>query len=320
MTNSNSCTASFVQMAGIEALRGPQEDVNEMIEEFRRRRDFLVDGLNALDGVTCVRPKGAFYVFPNVKSLGLPSSKLQARLLEEAGVAALSGTAFGPEGEGYIRFSYANSKENIERALGRIADAVEHLLDQRSVGRGRFSGFGIRPDIITWRRYARSQISLKRHRWESRAMVASAQTERPYTAGDLVTLPEDGKRYEMIGGELVVHPRQPSRISGHKRAVSSAGYERMSRTTVSASPIRLHSTFTSASTTSSNPTSSSCSEKTGTFCSIRVSSDRRTSLSRSSHRPARESTASARRRRTRPLASPSIGLLIPTTSRTSPKH
>jgi aspartate/methionine/tyrosine aminotransferase len=127
MTNSASCTASFVQMAGIEALRGPQDDVRAMIEEFRRRRDFLVDGLNGLDGVTCVRPKGAFYVFPNVKELGLPSAKLQARLLEEAGVAALSGTAFGPEGEGYVRFSYANSKENIARALEKIESLLQKV-------------------------------------------------------------------------------------------------------------------------------------------------------------------------------------------------
>ncbi len=127
MTNSNSCTASFVQMAGIEALRGPQDDVLGMIREFRSRRDFIVDGLNALDGVTCVRPKGAFYVFPNVKSLGLPSSKLQARLLEEAGVAALSGTAFGPGGEGYVRFSYANSKENIARALEKIESLLQKV-------------------------------------------------------------------------------------------------------------------------------------------------------------------------------------------------
>jgi aspartate/methionine/tyrosine aminotransferase len=127
MTNSTSCTASFVQIAGIEALRGPQDDVRAMVAEFRRRRDFLVDGLNSLDGITCVRPKGAFYVFPNVRSLGLASSKLQARLLEEAGVAALSGTSFGPEGEGYIRFSYANSKENIARALEKIEGLLQKV-------------------------------------------------------------------------------------------------------------------------------------------------------------------------------------------------
>lgn len=127
MTNSNSCTASFVQMAGIEALRGPQNDRDAMVAEFRRRRDYIVDGLNAIDGITCVKPKGAFYVFPNVKALGLPSAKLQARLLEEAGVAALSGTAFGPEGEGYIRFSYANSKENIGRALEKIESLLQKV-------------------------------------------------------------------------------------------------------------------------------------------------------------------------------------------------
>ncbi len=127
MTNSNSCTASFVQKAGIEALQGPQHDRDAMVAEFARRRDFIVEGLNAMDGITCVKPKGAFYVFPNVRALGLPSAKLQARLLEEAGVAALSGTAFGPEGEGYIRFSYANSKENIARALEKIESLLQKV-------------------------------------------------------------------------------------------------------------------------------------------------------------------------------------------------
>lgn len=124
MTNSNSCTAAFTQMAGVEALEGPQDDVEAMVKEFRRRRDRIVDGLNAIDGISCVKPAGAFYVFPNIKELGMKSSELQDRLLEEAGVAALAGTSFGPEGEGYLRFSYANSLENIEKALG----LVENLL------------------------------------------------------------------------------------------------------------------------------------------------------------------------------------------------
>jgi len=127
MTNSNSCTASFCQIAGIEALKGPQHDREAMVAEFRRRRDFIVEGLNSIDGIECVVPKGAFYVFPNVKALGLSSAKLQNRLLEEAGVAALSGTAFGPEGEGYIRFSYANSKENIARALEKIESLLQKV-------------------------------------------------------------------------------------------------------------------------------------------------------------------------------------------------
>jgi aspartate/methionine/tyrosine aminotransferase len=127
MTNSNSCTASFCQIAGIEALKGPQHDRDSMVAEFRRRRDFIVEGLNSIDGIHCVEPKGAFYVFPNVKALGLSSAKLQNRLLEEAGVAALSGTAFGPEGEGYIRFSYANSKENIARALEKIESLLQKV-------------------------------------------------------------------------------------------------------------------------------------------------------------------------------------------------
>jgi aspartate aminotransferase len=120
MTNSNSCTASFTQIAGIEALRGPQDSVTEMCAKFKERRDIMVSGLNRIKGFSCLSPKGAFYVFPNVKKSGWPSKKLADALLEEAGVAALSGTAFGDFGEGYLRFSVANSIENIEKALERV--------------------------------------------------------------------------------------------------------------------------------------------------------------------------------------------------------
>src|SRR5256885_1177078 len=120
MTNSNSCTASFTQMAGIEALRGPQESVEAMCAEFKKRRDIMVAGLNKIQGFSCRLPKGAFYVFPNITDTGWPSKKLADALLDEAGVAGLSGTAFGDFGEGYLRFSVANSIENIEKALDRI--------------------------------------------------------------------------------------------------------------------------------------------------------------------------------------------------------
>ncbi|MBK8231500.1 MAG: pyridoxal phosphate-dependent aminotransferase [Candidatus Eisenbacteria bacterium] len=122
MTNSNSCTNVFVQRAGMAALRGPQQEVTSMVAEFRRRRDVIVDGLNAIPGVSCFRPKGAFYVFPNVTKLGFESRVLAKELLEKGGVAALSGTAFGAGGEGYLRFSYANSVENIEKAVGRMRE------------------------------------------------------------------------------------------------------------------------------------------------------------------------------------------------------
>ncbi|HEY1581519.1 MAG TPA: pyridoxal phosphate-dependent aminotransferase [Chthoniobacterales bacterium] len=121
MTNSNSCTASFTQMAGVEALRGPQESVDKMCAEFKRRRDIMVDGLNNIKGFSCRRPKGAFYVFPNITGTGWPSQKLANALLQDAGVAALSGTSFGSYGEGYVRFSVANSIENIEKALDRVS-------------------------------------------------------------------------------------------------------------------------------------------------------------------------------------------------------
>jgi aspartate/methionine/tyrosine aminotransferase len=120
MTNSNSCTASFTQVAGVEALRGDQSSVDRMRNEFQRRRDTFVAGLNRIKGFSCRMPKGAFYVFPNTTKTGWPSKKLANALLEEAGVACLSGTAFGDFGEGYLRFSVANSLENLNKALQNI--------------------------------------------------------------------------------------------------------------------------------------------------------------------------------------------------------
>jgi len=120
MTNSNSCTASFTQIAGIEALRGDQGSVDHMCAEFKRRRDVFVAGLNKIKGFSCRLPKGAFYVFPNITKTGWKSKPLADALLEQAGVAALSGTAFGDFGEGYLRFSVANSLENLQQALDRV--------------------------------------------------------------------------------------------------------------------------------------------------------------------------------------------------------
>ncbi len=125
--NSNSCTATFSQYAGIEAIQGSQDEVHKMVAEFKKRRDVIVDGLNAIDGISCVRPHGAFYVFPNIKQLGIDGKKFADLLLEKFGVAALSGTAFGKYGQGYLRFSYANSVENIQKALDRIDQAVKSL-------------------------------------------------------------------------------------------------------------------------------------------------------------------------------------------------
>jgi len=122
MTNSTSCTASFTQVAGIAALRGDQSSVDKMCIEFKRRRDAFVAGLNKLKGFSCRMPKGAFYVFPNITKTGWPSKKLADAMLEEAGVACLSGTAFGEYGEGYLRFSVANSLENLNTALAKIED------------------------------------------------------------------------------------------------------------------------------------------------------------------------------------------------------
>jgi aspartate/methionine/tyrosine aminotransferase len=124
VTNANSCTASFTQMAGIEALRGDQSSVDKMSNEFRRRRDAFVAGLNKIKAFSCRMPKGAFYAFPNITKTGWSSKKLADALLEQAGVAALAGTAFGAYGEGYLRFSVANSLENLDKALARIEDWV----------------------------------------------------------------------------------------------------------------------------------------------------------------------------------------------------
>jgi aspartate/methionine/tyrosine aminotransferase len=120
MTNSNSCTASFTQVAGVEGIRGDQSSVTRMCEEFRRRRDLFHERINRIKGFSCRLPKGAFYMFPNITKTGWPSKKLADTLLDDAGVACLSGTAFGAFGEGYLRFSVANSIENINKALDRV--------------------------------------------------------------------------------------------------------------------------------------------------------------------------------------------------------
>ncbi len=128
-TNSNSCVAGFTQYAGLEALTGPQDSVDRMVAAFKGRRDMIVDGLNAIPGFKCLKPRGAFYAFPNITATGWDSRRLAEYLLNEAGVACLSGTAFGDAGEGYLRFSYANSLENIAKALLRIRAAVEKIQD-----------------------------------------------------------------------------------------------------------------------------------------------------------------------------------------------
>ena len=125
--NSNSCTATFTQIAGIEALTGPQTFVTQMVAEFRKRRDAIVNGLNAINGISCIKPLGSFYVFPNVTGLPLSCEPLADYLMDEAEVALLPGTAFGKYGDGYLRLSYANSLENIEEALRRIKTAIAKL-------------------------------------------------------------------------------------------------------------------------------------------------------------------------------------------------
>ena len=123
-TNATSCPAAFTQVAGMEALRGPQDAVERMVAEFRRRRDHIVQGLNAIEGITCRTPLGAFYVFPNVTAVDADSQRFASFLLNEMGVAVLAGTAFGSSGQGYLRLSYAASIASIDEGLQRIAEGV----------------------------------------------------------------------------------------------------------------------------------------------------------------------------------------------------
>jgi aspartate/methionine/tyrosine aminotransferase len=127
LTHSVGCTASFTQLAGLEAINGPQDRVAVVVNEYRRRRDAVVAGLNAIPGVRCRVPQGAFYVFPNVSALGKTSNWLAEYLLQEAGVALLPGTAFGKYGEGYLRLCFANSMENILQALEQIKAALAKI-------------------------------------------------------------------------------------------------------------------------------------------------------------------------------------------------
>ncbi len=127
VTNSVSCTAAFSQMAAMAAIQAPQEPVYSMVAEFKQRRDILVDGLNAIPGISCPMPKGAFYAFPNISGTGLTSQDFEARLLNETGVSILAGTSFGAFGEGYARFSFANSQDNLREALRRIGEWVPTL-------------------------------------------------------------------------------------------------------------------------------------------------------------------------------------------------
>jgi aspartate/methionine/tyrosine aminotransferase len=127
VVNSVSCTAAFSQHAAIAALDGPWAPVEAMVASLRERRDLLVAGLNAIDGISCLEPAGAFYVFPRVADLGLPAAELADRLLVDGGVACLSGPGFGVHGEGYLRFSYANSADNLREALARIGRVVARL-------------------------------------------------------------------------------------------------------------------------------------------------------------------------------------------------
>jgi aspartate aminotransferase len=127
LTHAVGCTATFTQYAGIAALEADQDDVEGVVSEYQDRRDTMVDGLNSLPGISCLKPQGAFYVFPNITSIGLSSKDLASRLLDKAGVAVLPGTDFGDCGEGYLRLCYAASIEKIESAVERIREFLKEL-------------------------------------------------------------------------------------------------------------------------------------------------------------------------------------------------
>jgi aspartate aminotransferase len=128
LTHSVGCTAHFTQLAGIAALTGPQDAAEEVVEEYQKRRDVVVDGLNQIPGVQCQKPKGAFYVFPNIRAFGKSSQEIADLVLNQAGVALLPGSSFGKYGEGYLRISYANSIENIQQGLDKIKSVFETLI------------------------------------------------------------------------------------------------------------------------------------------------------------------------------------------------
>ena len=130
MIQCNSCVPPFIQIAGIEALRGPQDEIKEKLEIFRRRRDLMVEGMSQIPGLNCLLPKGAFYVFPSHRDIKISSKDLSIKLLNETGIACLPGTAFGKFGEGYLRFTYSNSEENIKEALKRIKDFFEYVVNK----------------------------------------------------------------------------------------------------------------------------------------------------------------------------------------------
>ena len=125
--NSVSCAASFSQIAAVAALEGPQDDVEAMVTEFAIRRTLISEGLRSIPNINCPEPEGAFYAIPSIKNLGLTSSEFEDRSLREAGVALLAGNAFGEFGEGYVRLSYANSQENIQKAIERLDKFVRSL-------------------------------------------------------------------------------------------------------------------------------------------------------------------------------------------------
>ena len=133
LETTSSCVSPFIQKAGLEALYGDKEPVAKMMDEFRQRRDVIVEGLNSLPGVTCIKPKGAFYAFPNITKTGLTSEEFAERMLNEAGVALAPGPIFGENGEGYVRMCYCNSMENIKKAIGKMKNVLDNIYNKDKI-------------------------------------------------------------------------------------------------------------------------------------------------------------------------------------------
>ena len=133
LETTSSCVSPFIQKAGLEALYGDKEPVAKMMDEFRQRRDVIIEGLNSLPGVTCIKPKGAFYAFPNITKTGLTSEEFAERMLNEAGVALAPGPIFGENGEGYVRMCYCNSMENIKKAIGKMKNVLDNIYNKDKI-------------------------------------------------------------------------------------------------------------------------------------------------------------------------------------------
>ena len=217
--NCHSCVNASAQFAGIAALEGPQDQVGEMVAAFDERRKVIVEGLNALPGVTSRRPGGAFYAFPNVTGTGMSSDRLQQRLLEESGIAVISGTSFGSFGEGYLRFSYANSTENIRARAGADGgDAVGARGGALKQGRGH-AGPGRHPGRSEFSRPIPTESSTSGALFSARSVRGKSRFLKIATHRAIVFL-----RQRLAAAGLSVHERHDPHdvVSGRDERIAGS--------------------------------------------------------------------------------------------------